>query len=279
MKANTMKQLVTMVAMNMLLTGCDASGPVKFDLADLKVGDQGKAYNTYSACVSTAAGSVLWPKDVGGDKTVEMCRAVSAPNAECAAALGALADAVVTDDATFAMVTGARDACEPDRASGTAYVKTSPSWGFDALENRPATEQDFWDAHDGDSLLNESAARQSQRTAFQRKWLPQIRQCYETADADACYAILTAETTLEDGERGQGYLTDYGCTFMVKEIASRQALNNQPGFAIVESGNIPARPKDKDDNYFVTSKVGDSMADNVQWCNMELRKSGLSELR
>jgi hypothetical protein len=273
------KPLPTMVAVTLLLAGCGSSNNVKLDLVDLKDNEPGKSYNVYSACVSTAAGSILWPEDVGGDKTVEMCRAVSAPNAECAVALGALANAVVTDDATLAMVNGARDACEPDRASGTAYVKAPPSWGFEAFEKRPATEQDFLDGADGDNLKNETPTRQRQRTAFQRKWLPQIRQCYETADATACYAVLTAQTTLDDGERGQGYLTGYGCTFMVEEIADRQALNNQPGFVIVQSGNIPARPTDKDDNYFVTSKVGDNMADNAQWCNMELRKSGLSELK
>ena len=262
----------------MLIAGCGSSGPAKFDLADLKKSEPGKSYNAYAGCVSAAAANILWPSNGWSDKIVEICRKVSAPSAECASALGILADAVVTDDATLAMVNGSRDVCEPDRGSGTPYVKASPSWGFDALAKRLATEQDFWESPDGEELKNESATRQRQRIAFQRKWMTELRKCYGIADASACYAILTAETDLEDGGRGTGDLTGYLCTYMVEEIANRQALHNQPGFVVAASGFVPARPTDKTNNNFVTSKSQEIMGNNAKWCNMELRKSGLAEL-
>ena len=267
-----MKQLSTTLSIVLLLTGCTSSDSTKFTLAELKEPAPDKSYNPYSACVARGAGSILWPDDVGGTKVASICRDVTPPSGQCLGELTSLAGAIENKEATLTMINGTRDACEPDRTSGTPYVKAPLAWSiFD-------TEQDFWEAADGDALKHETATRQRQRTAFQRKWLPQIRQCYEIADAASCYVVLTAQTTIDDGERGQGYLTDYGCTYMVNIIADRQALNNQDGFVVAAPSNIPLRPSDKDEDIVLQSDAK-HRGESAMWCNLELRKSGLPELK
>lgn len=274
-----MKSFSTPIIMAALLAGCGSDR--KFTPEDIKKDEPGKFYNGYAACLSNSVATILWPEDATYDKTVDICRGIAAPNAGCASKLGIVADAVATRSANLPMVNAARDACETGREVGPVYTKATPSWGDE-------TEQDFYDGADGEALRLESAARSKHRTNFTRQTLPDIRRCYESADANSCYAVLTAKTTYDgDGDGiyndpARGYLLDeYGCVFLVKSIIQRQALNNQPGFVLVGgSAHYESRWTDEGVETGLFYGIGSKeRAADAARCNLELRKSGLPELR
>ena len=77
-----MKGFSTPMIMAVLLSAC--GGGSKFTPDDIKKNEPGKFYNAYAACLSNSVNAVLYPEDATFDKTVDICRAISAPNEECA---------------------------------------------------------------------------------------------------------------------------------------------------------------------------------------------------